>query len=69
MRSAVPVHDAPPPLPAMHGRRASGDEPATQESATATMRQGRMHATDDAGPRLRVALAAGDEVGGPLGAV
>ena len=35
----------------------------------ATMAQGRMHAMDDAGPRLRVALAAVDEVGGPLGAV
>ena len=70
MRSAVPVHEAPPPLPAiMHGRRASGDEPARRESATATMAPGKMHVMDDAGPRLRVALAAVDEVGGPLGAV
>ena len=35
----------------------------------ATMTQGKMHVMDDAGPRLRVALAAVDEVGGPLGAV
>jgi hypothetical protein len=34
----------------------------------ATMTQGQMHVMDDAGPRLRVALAAVDEVGGPLGA-
>ena len=64
--STMPLPHCPP---CMHGRRASEDEPERQESATATMTQGRMHATDDAGPRLRVALAAVDEVGGPLGAV
>ena len=59
----------PPARHAMLGRGAGGDEPARWESATVTMAYGKMYMADDAGLRLRVALLAIDEVGGPLGAV
>ena len=53
----------------MHGREASGVKPARCESATAMTAWGKVYMRDGAGPRLRVALQAMGEVGGPLEAV
>jgi hypothetical protein len=43
-------------------RGARGDEPARRESAKVTAAQGEVYIMDDAGLRLRAALAAIDEV-------